>query len=164
MFNKTSTPVTEPTPDVTSTFVELVPLSHLALDLPAPEAVGWGVFLADRGIAIVVDDVGRLSISRDNARQLLSEHRENEARAREMAAEREAQAIELDRQRRASLPAGVPVSAIPAGMTYGQAIASAELDSQTYRPSRRTLMEDVFDGAPDTLTFHPIGPTPDEES
>ena len=44
-------------------------------------------------------------------------------------------------------------------MTYGEAIASAELDSQAYRP-KTTLIADVLDNSADTLIFHPM---PDEE-
>jgi hypothetical protein len=42
---------------------EPVPLSHLELDLPAP-TIGWAAGLAERGISVQVDDVGRLSVSR----------------------------------------------------------------------------------------------------
>jgi hypothetical protein len=36
---------------------QLVPLSVVALDLPAP--ADWSAFLADRGIKITIDDIGR---------------------------------------------------------------------------------------------------------
>jgi hypothetical protein len=53
------------------------------------------------------------------------------------------------------------VDAIPAGMTYGEAVASAELDSQTYRP-RASMVEDLFDGG--GMVFHPIRSGQDEAS
>ena len=43
---------------------------------------------------------------------------------------------------------------IPHGMTYGQAVASAELDSVGYRP-RASVVADALDNS--GMTFHPIG-------
>jgi hypothetical protein len=61
MFNKTA-PVTEPSPVVIERGDppgdHRIPLSHLELDLPAP-AGGWAAYLADRGISITIDDIGR---------------------------------------------------------------------------------------------------------
>jgi hypothetical protein len=133
----------------------VVPLSHLELDLPAP-VEGWATYLADRGISITIDDVGRASVSRSDARQLLTEQREAEVRRREKAAELERQLVERDRQFRASLGRGIPADAIPAGMTYAEAVASAELDGQAYRP-RASVVEDLLDNS-GGLTFHSIGP------
>ena len=45
---------------------ELIPLSHLALDLDVPPE-GWTVYLEGRGIAVVADDLGRLAIARSDA-------------------------------------------------------------------------------------------------
>jgi hypothetical protein len=45
----------------------LIPLSHLALDLPAP-TTGWPVELDRRGIEVVTDDIGRKAISRADAK------------------------------------------------------------------------------------------------
>jgi hypothetical protein len=59
---------------------EPVPLSAIALDLPAP-AAGWAFELERRGIPIVLDDIGRPSISRDAARDLLAARREQEEAA-----------------------------------------------------------------------------------
>ena len=66
----------------------------------------------------------------------------------------ERQQIEADQRFRASVGVGLPVSAIPHGMTYGEVVASAELDSQPYRP-RATLVEDLL-GNSDELTFHSL--------
>jgi hypothetical protein len=51
---------------------------------------------------------------------------------------------------------GASSSAMPDGMTYAEAVAAAELDSQAYRP-RASVVEDLLsnDGG---LTLHPIGP------
>jgi hypothetical protein len=56
----------------------LVPLSVIELDLPAP-VEGWTSYLASRNIEIVTDDLGRLSISRADAKQLFDERPEGEA-------------------------------------------------------------------------------------
>ena len=64
---------------------ELIPLSHLALDLDVPPE-GWTVYLEGRGIAVVADDLGRLAIARSDARQLFVERRENEARKAQLRA------------------------------------------------------------------------------
>ena len=42
-------------------------------------------------------------------------------------------AVEADQLRRAQLGVGVPASAIPHGMTYGEAVQSMELDTVPYR-------------------------------
>ena len=69
-----------------------IPLSQLSLDLPEP--VGrWSAYLKGRGIDVVTDDIGRASIARADARQLLNEYRSGEAekaRRRKLA---EAQAV-----------------------------------------------------------------------
>jgi hypothetical protein len=73
-------PVAEPAPDV-KVPADLISLSVLALDLPEPSGVGWAAYLADRGIAIVLDEIGRAAITKADARSLFDERRENEARA-----------------------------------------------------------------------------------
>ena len=91
----------------------------LALDLEAPTEDS-AAFLTARNIPVVLDDVGRRSISCADARQLLTERREAEARQRKLAQRQERQAIERDRQRRAQLPGRVPWHDIPAGVTAAQ--------------------------------------------
>jgi hypothetical protein len=121
-------PAAEPAADVTNDLSpEPIPLSVLDLDLSAPVG-GWRAFLADRHIEIVVDDLGRSSVSRNDARRLFDEHRDEELRKAEVRAASERRAVEADQQFRASLGAGVPASAIPAGMTYAAAVLSAELE------------------------------------
>jgi hypothetical protein len=46
-------------------------------------------------------------------------------------------------------------------MSYAAAVASAELDGQTFRP-RASVVEDLFDNS-GGLVFHSYAPTPDEE-
>ena len=70
-------------------------------------------------------------------------------------------AVRYDRQFRASIGAGIPASAIPAGSTYAEAMLAAELDSRTYQPHRATIAEDLFDNS-GTLTFHPYSADGDE--
>jgi hypothetical protein len=74
MFNKA--PAAEPAPDVIVP-ADVIPVSHIELDLVTP-VEGWASYLAGRDIAVVIDDVGRLSISREDAKRLFDEHRENQ--------------------------------------------------------------------------------------
>jgi hypothetical protein len=125
-------------------------------------AVGdWDVYLAGHGVPVMADDISRPAVARSAARMLIAEQHEREARRRAKAAKVERAAVEQDRQWRRQLHGGIPASAIPHGMTYGQAVASAELDGQAYRP-RASVVEDLLsnDGS---LTFHPIHSTPAEE-
>ena len=135
---------------------EPIPLSILSLDLPVP-AEGWALFLGKRGISIVPDSLGRDSIGHDAARRLLDEKREAELRARALRDLAEQEAVERDQQRRASLGQGVKV---PDGMSYAEAVMQAELDAQTYRPGRRSLVEDLLDNS--GITYHPIQSGGDE--
>ena len=57
----------------------LIPLSHLALDLPQPPE-GWGAYLGRRSIPFLPDDLGRDSIRRGDAKRLLDEQRAEEIR------------------------------------------------------------------------------------
>src|SRR5687767_10315494 len=138
-------PVVEPAPDVIVPAEPPVPLSHLELDLPAP-VEGWAVFLAGRGVEVTLDDIGRMSVSRGDARQLLIEQREAEARQAELRARQEQRAVEQDQAFRARLGRGIPASVIPAGSTYVAAVQSAELDAVGYRP-RPSLVEDLLDNS-----------------
>ena len=116
-------PAAEPAHDVKIP-ADLIPISHLELDLPAP-VEGWAVFLAGRGVEVTLDDIGRMSVSRGDARQLLTERRQAEVRRREKAAELERQAVEHDRQRRAQLWGGIPAYAIPPGVAPAAAMLQA---------------------------------------
>jgi hypothetical protein len=54
----------------------------------------------------VVDDIGRFAVARSDAKALISERRQAEARAREVAAQQEAKFIEADRVARSQIWAG----------------------------------------------------------
>ena len=155
MFSKT-TPVTESAPDVVVP-ADLVPLSHLGLDLDVPPN-GWPAFLAGRNIEITLDDLGRMSISRVAARQLFDEQREAEVRRHEKAAELERQAVERDRAWRAQLGGGIPAYAIPDGVAPAAAMLQAAVDA---RPRRTSVLQEAFAG--EALTFHLIGPAAVED-
>jgi hypothetical protein len=93
---------------------DLIPLSVLQLDLDPPSVGGWAAYLADRGIAIVLDDIGRAAVSRQDAKMLIAERREAEARQPEAAARRD---VELEAQRMRSLRPCVPACAVPEGLS-----------------------------------------------
>jgi hypothetical protein len=135
----------------------LVPLSVLSLDLVAPE-LGWVAYLNSRGIEVVTDDLGRLSISRADARQLFDEHRENEARKARHLEAAEAAAIEADRVRFAQIWRGVPADAIPDGVRAGDAMVQAAIDSQ---PQRQSPVREALGGK--SMVYHAFPAHPDEE-
>jgi hypothetical protein len=154
MFRTTAAATAPPAQDVPLELIQLVSLVELELSLPAP-AQGWAAHLADRNIEIVSDDIGRPSISRSAARQLLAERAEAEERKRQILARVDAAAVEFDRQWRAQLGVGVPATAIPHGMTYAAAAQSLELDGVGYQP-KQSLVADVLDNSPGVMVFHPI--------
>jgi hypothetical protein len=75
---------------------------------------------------VVDDDLGRPSISRDDARHLISERQEAEARHREVA---ERQAVELERQWVAGLRGGVSAAEVPDGLHPAAATLAAAQDA-----------------------------------
>src|SRR5215211_6136553 len=107
-------PDTEPAAnaDVSPRCSNLLPLSHLALDLPEP-AEGWPAFLSSRDIAVVADDIGRSAISRSDAKRLFTERRDNELRQREVIARIELEAEKRDQAFRAALPKGLAWHEVP---------------------------------------------------
>jgi hypothetical protein len=156
---KTTAPAAEVDHDVMVTAEPPIPLSVLSLDLDEPPC-GWVAYLNNVGVEIAEDSIGRSAVSSADANMLIAEHRAAEAVKAEMRAAAEKRAIEADQQFRAQLGAGVPASAIPAGMTYAEAVLSAELDSQSYRPRRASVVEDLLSN--DGITFHPIQHEADE--
>jgi hypothetical protein len=133
---------------------DLIPLSVLELDLPTP-VIGWSAYLSGRGVAVELDDIGRLSVSRDTARELLTEQQQQrEASARKMA-EAERRAIEQDERRRASLPRGIPAGQVRVGLTAAEAMVATDPDLAR-RPRRRSVLEEQLAGG--GLVFHPLGP------
>ena len=146
----------EPITDVMDP-ADTVPLSVLALDLDAPSAGGWHAYLASRGIAVLVDDVGRDSITKADARRLFDERREHEIRRREIAARQEQAALEADRALRAGLPKGLHWTDIPVGVSAAQVWAQAEKDAKR---KRRTVLEDALAG--EGTVYRPLPPDDDE--
>lgn len=71
----------------------------------------------------------------------------------------EQEAIEADRLWGASLPKGLPVSAIPEGATYGDVVRQATLDAL---PRRVSPLPEALGG--DTLTDHPLPASSADES
>jgi hypothetical protein len=128
---------------------ELIPLSHLSLDLPTPPE-GWPVYLGRRGVSFTSDDLGRDSVSRGDAKRLLDEARADELRRRAQREVAEQAAVEADQLRRARIWQGVPASAIPEGVSAGDAMAQAAKDGV---PRRRSMVEEAFEGS--GTTFHP---------
>jgi hypothetical protein len=157
MFRSTAT-ATEPAPDGVAPAVDLVPVSHISLDLSEP-GCGWVAYLNGRGVEVVTDDIGRPSIARADARQLFDEHRESEARKQAALARQELEAIERDKAWWSQLPVGLPWYEIPDGVPPSAAMLQAAKDDS---PRRRSLTEDLLDRR-DSMVFHPIHSTPDEE-
>lgn len=142
-----TTPVTEPDAPDDVVPAELIPISYIQLDLPAPlEAGGWHAYLAAKGIEVLTDDLGRLAVSRGDARQLFVERREAEARHREVLAERDRQAIESDRRWRAQVWTSAPaVEGVPAATLMLQSNKDAQ-------PKRTSPLEEALAG--ETMTYH----------
>ena len=147
---------TEPAAHAEATPSDLIPRSVLALDLDEPSVGGWHAHLAGRDIAIMADDIGRPAITRTDARRLISERRDAEARAREVVERNEQRAVELDKQWRAQLPSGVPWYMIPDGVSPTRAMMQAEYAL----PRRRSVLEDALSNSGTTL--HIIGPESEE--
>ena len=119
----------------------VIPLSLFQLDCPTPPS-GWTAELAHRGVAIVLDDIGRPSIPRAAARDLLAEHREDEAHKARLREEIERRAIEADQRFRASLPAGIPAGAVPEGISAGQLMM---LSDPMLQGRRRSVVQDALE-------------------
>ena len=122
---------------------DLIPLSHLGLELDTPPN-GWVLHLERRGIAVLTDDIGRRAISKVDAKQLLDEKHADDVRKAKLRAVQEREAVEADRAWRAQLGQGVSAAAL-AGMSYAEAVAAENLKSQTYRP-RTSVVADLLDG------------------
>jgi hypothetical protein len=129
---------------------EPIPLSVLALDLDGGAPIGgWTVWLAERGVSITFDDIGRPAISRADAKQLLDAQRQDEIRRQDQAARLEAAAVEADRQRRAALPKGIPwYDAV--GLTAAEAMIATDPDRDK-RPRRTSVLEDALSGSGTTM-------------
>jgi hypothetical protein len=131
---------------------ELIPLTELSLSLPVP-ATGWAAELDRRGILIEPDDIGRPAISRAAARDLLSEHREDEARKARKREEIERQAVEADKAFRASLPGGVSAATIPEGVTAAELLM---LSDPMQGAQRESVLEHALANPDGAIVYHPL--------
>jgi hypothetical protein len=132
MMFKSSTPVAEPAPvssDLPEDKSDLVPVSHVSLELDAPVG-GWAAYLSGRGITVIQDDIGRASIARADAKMLLDEQRENERRQREAAEARDRAAVQADKAWRSQLSRGVSWLDMPPGVAPAAAMLAVDEDSR----------------------------------
>jgi hypothetical protein len=144
--------------DPSEPVADLVPLSVLALDLADPPPEGWHLYLARRGTAITLDDIGRPSIDRGDARMLLTAKREAEAQQAQFRAEQDRRAEQQDRLHRASLPAGIPAGLIPDGLAPAEAMVLAgESSGPRAKSVHEQLLESEF-GSGDSMMYHSFGP------
>jgi hypothetical protein len=132
---------------------EPVPLTELARDLPEPGG-GWAAELERRGVAVVTDDLGRPAISRDAARDLFAERREQEATAACAREELERRVVAADEARRAALPKGIPVGMVPEGMTGAMLMMAADPMQGSRRES---VLEHALANPDGALIYHPVG-------
>ena len=121
---------------------ELVPVSHLFLDVDVPIG-GWQEALANRGVEIVLDDLGRPSVPRQVLGELIAEHREREALLAEQAAQ-EAAAQPV------AIAAGVP--ALEGATPFESLAAAAGADyispAEEFGRPRPRFIEEELEGKP----------------
>ena len=74
----------------------------MVLGLELSPHAGWELDLSGRDISVIDDDLGRASVSRDDARRLIAEHRASQSgereRLRRHREETERQAAERDQE------------------------------------------------------------------
>jgi hypothetical protein len=130
--------------------VELIPLSHLLLDLDPP-VDGIDLELTRRGVPVVLDDLGRRAVSAEAARMLLAGQAEAAERGRELARRREEEAAAAHRPH-----GGVP--AIPGATAFESMLVASPPD----RPGRRvSVLEDAL--AHGGTILHPIREEQDDQ-
>jgi hypothetical protein len=145
-----SAPAAEPAPDV-EVAADVIPLSHLELDLPTP-VEGWTVFLAARGVEVTLDDIGRMAVARVDARQLLTEQRDRDAEQVRRRKLLEARQVADDQIRRASIWGGLSADLIPPGVTPAAAMVAADKAAQ---PKRQSVLQHALANTGE-MVFHPI--------
>ena len=107
-----------------------------------------------RPVSVAVDDVGRDCVSRADARQLVAEHREDQARRARLREEQERRAIEAAEAFRASLPRGIPAGAVPEGMTAAQLMMLS--DPMDQAAERESVLEHSLNHRDGAIVFHPL--------
>ena len=139
---------------------DLIPVSHLELDLPRPPE-GWSNFFGVPGIAIRPDHIGRDAISSHDASRLIGEQREAEIRRQKLAKLADEEAVEAGRLRRAQIWQGVPADQLPADVPPVVAMTAAAKAAQPRRTPSQT--EWLF-GEADEMVFHSLQGAEDEAS
>jgi hypothetical protein len=131
---------------------ERVPLSELALELPVPPD-GWAAELAARGVAVVLDDLGRACVDRAVARDLFAAYRSQQEAAARRRVELEEELVAADAARRAAMPRGIPAGAVPEGISAAQLMM---LSDPMDRGSRReSVLEHALSNGGQPV-YHPI--------
>jgi hypothetical protein len=133
---------------------QVVLLAELDRDL-GEKPLGWAVELAERGIEVIEDDLGRAAVDREAARLLFSEHRAQQEVAARRRKEIEQRAVEAYQRLRASLPAGVSAGAVPPGMSALQLVMANDPMLQVVR--RESPIEHAL-ARRDGAAYHPIQP------
>jgi hypothetical protein len=130
----------------------LIPLSVLGLDCE-PSAAGWASDLAELGIRVQLDDIGRACVTRSDARRVMDERRAALDRAAAVRRELEAEREEWHRQHQV-VPVGIPVEEIIEGV--GPALSMGFHD----RPGagRKSLDAGSLFTQSDEVTYHAFGP------
>jgi hypothetical protein len=129
-----------------------VPLTELERDLPAP-AVGWAAELGRRGVAVVLDDLGRAAVDRATARALFAERREQEEAASRRREELERRVVAADEARRAALPRGIPAGAVPEGLSAGLLMM---LSDPMPGSRRQSVLEHSLEHPAGAIVYTPI--------
>jgi hypothetical protein len=142
---------------VPSEYEPLIPVSVLALDLPAPAVGGWHAYLAAKGIRVVGDDLGRDCVARGDAARLFGEKREDEVRQAALRRLAEQEAVEADERRRALIWKGLPADAMPSDASPASVMLEAARDSG---PRRQSAVAAFLDG--DSMVMHPIHESGDD--
>ena len=101
----------------------------------------------------MLDDIGRPSISRDAARDLLTERREQEAAAARHREAVEQRAIEADRRFRAALPGGVSAATVPPGVSAAELLM---LSDPFPSKRRQSVLEHSLEHPSGSIVFTPI--------
>ena len=100
-----------------------------------------------------------ISVDHGAARRLLDEQREHVVRKSKHLAALEAEAIERDRLKFAGIWKGVAATALPDGVSAGDAMLQAARDS---RPKRQSVLEESLSNSPE-MSYHAFTAHPDEE-